>query len=496
MHWIKSRLALLLGILVLPPVGLILLWIRPLGIWKKLGGSVLVLMVGVMHLVFLYGMRFEAKGDGITPMFSFRKPEAHIAQLEKSREEQKRAAAAPVEAPVAVVAASTQMPTVAAETGYWTDFRGPQRDGVYRQGPVMTEWPASGLKPLWKQPIGAGYASFVMAGKRAYTIEQRRDKEYVAAYDLETGKEVWTHSYAAHFEESMGGDGPRATPTYHDGLVYSMGATGELRVLDAKTGALRWGKNILSDAGASNIMWGMSASPLIVDEKVVVQPGGAGNSIVAYDKKTGKKVWGSLDDAQAYTSPMLVTMAGKRQILTVTANRVVGLAPESGKLLWEYPWKTQYDVNSAQPILIGENQFFISAGYGHGAALVEVSGTGTAKTVWENNRMKNRFNTSVVYEGYAYGLDEGIFSCMRLSDGQQMWKAGRYGYGQLLLAGNRIVLITETGELVLIQPAAEKLVELAKFAAIEGKTWNVPAIENGILLVRNGNEMAAFSLLK
>ncbi|HUQ94640.1 MAG TPA: PQQ-binding-like beta-propeller repeat protein [Bryobacteraceae bacterium] len=497
---LRSPAALWISALLFPPLGLFVLWTRTAGIARKLLGTLAVLAIAMIHLKYIYGLRIELSGNGMTPIFTFRSPEKHFAELEKSR------AVQPDRAPaVAAVEAAPEPPKPAAAASAkleiangWTDFRGPLRDGVYRQGEILVDWPARGLELKWKQPVGGGYASFVVAGGRAYTIEQRRDMEFVAAYDLRNGKEVWTHSYPAHFQESMGGDGPRATPVYHGGFIYSMGATGEMRVLDAATGAVKWGKNILRDNQAQNITWGMSASPLIVDDTVVVQPGGSkGNSIAAYDKRTGKHVWKSLDDAQAYTSPMLVTLAGKRQILTATAKRFVGLDASKGTLLWEFPWVTEYNVNSSQPILVDANRFFISAGYGHGAALVEISGSGNsfrAKEIWQNNRMKNRFNSSVLYDGHIYGLDENILACMRVSDGNLMWKGGRYGYGQLLLASGHVVVLSESGELALVKASPEKHIEVSKFQAIEGKTWNVPAIDSGLLLVRNANEMACFQI--
>ena len=307
-------------------------------------------------------------------------------------------------------------PTSKPVSAYWTDFRGPKRDGVYDEIDILTTWPAQGLPQLWKQPVGGGYASFVAAGGRAFTIEQRRNQEVVAAYDLETGRELWTNSWDADFRESMGGDGPRATPTWHEGRLYALGALGELRCLDARSGKLVWNRNILSDAQTGNVQWGMSAAPLVVDDKVIVLPGGRpGKSVVAYNKDTGSPVWQALDDKQAYTSPALVTLAGQRQILMVSAQRVAGLSTEDGKVLWDYPWVTSYDVNSAQPLVIGENRVFISAGYGHGAALIEVtrsSDSFTAKLVWQNVNMKNKFNSSVYYQGHIYGLDEAILSCI------------------------------------------------------------------------------------
>jgi outer membrane protein assembly factor BamB len=245
-------------------------------------------------------------------------------------------------------------------------------------------------------------------------------------------------------------------------------------------------------------MWGVSTSPLIVDDFVIVQPGGRHeSSIVAYNRSTGEPVWKSLDDPAAHTSPMLVTLAGKRQIVTVTAIRAVGLEVETGKLLWEFPWKTQQENNCAQPVIADVNHLMISAAWGHGSALLEISPAGDAfeaKAVWENSRMKNKFSTSVLYDGYFYGLDESILACMRVSDGQLMWKGGRYGYGQVLLAGGYLLVLTENGELVLVKATPEKWTQLAKFEAIEGKTWSSPAIDGGLLLVRNSDQMALFHI--
>jgi outer membrane protein assembly factor BamB len=242
----------------------------------------------------------------------------------------------------------------------------------------------------------------------------------------------------------------------------------------------------------------MACSPLIVGEKVIVLPGGpGGRSVVAYHKRTGDPVWRALDDSQSYTSPVLVTLAGKRQLLVVSASRAMGLTIEDGKLLWEYPWTTQFDVNSAQPLVAGENRFFISAGYGHGSALVEIARQGeefTARTVWANNRMKNRFNSSVLHQGHVYGLDEGILACLDVETGQLKWKGGRYGYGQLVLASGHLVVLSEHGDVVLVKATAEHHQEVAKFSAISGKTWNNPAISGGLLLVRNTTEMACFRI--
>jgi outer membrane protein assembly factor BamB len=509
-----SAKIILLAAILLPPLGLILLWMkRDTDADKKLLGSVGIVVLGVLYVVLL------AKAGGFSMFMSRPDPnaEAHYSELEQHRAKQREELAAagmansnqaadtpggavvtnanPAAAPDAAATTSTAVKTA---RNSWTNYRGVNRDGRYDEQKVLTTWPAGGLKPLWKQPVGGGYASFVIADNVAFTIEQRRNQEVVAAYDMQTGRELWTHGWDANFVESMGGDGPRATPTWDEGKIYALGATGELHCVDARTGKKIWSKNILSDNGASNLQWGMSASPLIVDDKVIVQPGGkSGKSIVAYNKTTGAAVWRTLNDAQAYVSPMLATLANKRQVIAVTASRVVGLNPDDGALLWSYPWDTSGGINCSQAIPIDANRFFISAGYGKGAALVEVKDNGgalAANKVWENLNMKNKFNSSVIHNGYAYGLDEGIMACVDVATGERKWKGGRYGYGQVILASDHLIITSDTGDLALVKATPDSHQEVAKFAALEGKTWNYPAIANGKLLVRNATHMACFNI--
>jgi outer membrane protein assembly factor BamB len=242
----------------------------------------------------------------------------------------------------------------------------------------------------------------------------------------------------------------------------------------------------------------MAGSPLIVGDAVIVQPGGPkGRSIVAYERRSGKQLWTALDDAQAYVSPMRVTLLGVPQFLVVSAKRLVGLSLDRRAVLWEFPWSTDHDASAAQPIVIGDQRVFYSSGYGTGAAVIELTKDGdrfAVREVWRNIRMKNRQSSSVLHDGFIYGLDEGILACLDASTGELKWKGGRYGHGQVLLAGNHLVVITEEGELVLVAATPEKLREVSRVPAIEGETWNVPAFADGILLVRNTEEMAAFDL--
>ena len=460
-------------------------WQRRRAWLGRLVAGVLIVVPLIVLVGWLAGVRIEMSGGNL-PMLTRYDAEAHFEALEASRS----ARATP---PPAATAVRDEGPEAV-----WPAFRGAARDGHYRY-PIRTHWPDDGLAPLWQQPIGGGYASFVAAGGRLFTIEQRRAEEVVAAYDAATGAELWTHGWDELFQESMGGDGPRATPTWDGGRLFALGASGELRSLDAATGSLRWRTNILEDAGATNLPWAMSASPLVVDGLVIVLPGGGGDrSVAAYDADNGALVWTALDDVAGYAAPMLVELAGVRQILAVTARRVAGLAPADGAVLWDYPWVTSDGPpNISQPVIVDDTRLFLSAGYGHGGALIEVSASGerlVAVERWRTNRMKNRFASSVVHEGYIYGLDESILAALDADTGELVWKGGRYGYGQLLLADGHLVVLTERGDVALVRATPDGHDEVARFPAIGGKTWNVPALADGRLYVRNATEMAAFDV--
>ena len=495
---LQSIWTLLLATAILPPAGLVLLWLRSsTKLRDKIFGSICIAVWSVTYLSLFFGLKFQMDGSGMWPIVTYYDPEKHYAELERNRAQQPPPAVA-VAAPAVEVAKEEPARLAAAPlrgADYWIDFRGPGRQGRYDQTPLAADWPAGGLRPVWRQPIGGGYASFVIAGGRAFTIEQRRRQEVATAYDVATGRELWAHGWDAEFQESMGGDGPRATPAWDEGRIYALGAMGELRCLDAATGKRIWSRNILSDNHVENLQWGMANSPLIVDDKVIVLPGGpSGKSVAAYNKRTGEPVWSALDDKQAYTSPMLVTLAGARQILVVSATRAMGLTVENGSLLWEYPWRTEYDINSAEPIVLGGDRLFLSAGYGHGSAVIEITPQGKVSEIWVNNRMKNKFASSVLFEGNIYGFDEAIFACVNAATGELKWKGGRYGYGQVLLAGDNLIVTTEGGEVALVKATPEGHRELARFQAVSGKTWNNPAISDGLLLVRNTTEMACFRL--
>ena len=363
---------------------------------------------------------------------------------------------------------------------------------------ISLDWHSAPPKELWRQPVGEGYASFVLGNGRAYTIEQRRDREAITCYDPLTGRELWAYDYVASFEETLGGNGPRATPTLRGDRLYVLGAAGDLHCLDAIAGSRTWHRNILTDFDAENLSWGLSASPLVLEDKVVVTNSGkGGGSIMALLPATGELIWKTDAGTQAYSSPMLVNLAGRRQILNLAADRLNGLDPATGDILWSYPWKTEYGINCSQPILAGDDRIFISSGYGQGCALLRIEskdGSFHPRQLWSNSRMKNKFTSSVIHDSHIYGLNERVLVCLDLETGERRWRGSRYDYGSVLLVGDHILILGERGQLALVKADPQSFVERGRIQVFEGRTWNNMALSGGLLFVRNHKEMVCYDL--
>jgi len=480
------------AILMCPPAGLVLLWLdRNLSLPKKILRSLFTvfytpiyagLVLGILYQFF--GLQEEWRG-GSLPHFTWSKTLPDYDRLEASRRD-------PTNLPPFTSQAK------ASVSPYWTEFRGPRRDGHYTEKSILTNWPPIGPRLLWRQPCGGGYASFAIANGLAYTIEQRRKQEAVAAYDAASGREIWVHRYDAWFQDAQGGDGPRATPTYHEGRLYSVGGLGDLRCFDAADGKLLWKKSLIVDNESKLLRYGLAGSPLIADDKLIVLAGGPGRyTVAAYHRVTGEPVWKTLHEQQGYSSPMLVTLTGERQILVLTGSRAVGLKLEDGALLWDYAFLVRDGNTIAQPVLLSTNRFLVSGGYGAGCACVEIQRTATgfaARTVWRNQNLKNKFTSSVLQDGFIYGLDEDLLACVDAATGKRKWKDGRYGYGQLLLASGHLVILCGNGDLTLVKATPDQHRELARVPGIRGKTWNHPAIADGRLFIRNAAEMACFDI--
>jgi outer membrane protein assembly factor BamB len=379
----------------------------------------------------------------------------------------------------------------------WPGFRGPHRDSVIHGVQIKTDWSASPPVEIWRRPIGPGWSSFAVHGDLLYTQEQRGDDEVVSCYRVSTGEPVWRHRDAVRFYESNGGAGPRATPTLSHGRVYTLGATALLNALDAGTGKVVWSHNAATDTGRKTPEWGFTSSPLVVDDIVIVAVSG---TLAAYDAATGKPRWVGPQHGGSYSSPQLVTIDGVAQILLLSAPGAVSVSPADGKLLWEHTWEGGAIV---QPALTADGGILINAMSAMGGIatrrLAVARGTGGGWTVeerWTSNGLKPYYSDFVVHKGHAYGFDGSILACIDLEDGKRKWKGGRYGTGQLvLLADQDVLLVTsEDGELALVKATPDQFTELARIPALNSKTWNHPVLIGDRLLVRNGEEMAAFRL--
>ena len=382
----------------------------------------------------------------------------------------------------------------ATKTGAdWSSFRGPQRDGIIRGVRIATNWSASPPVELWRRPIGPGWSSFAVGGNLLYTQEQRGDGEVVACYNTTNGDPVWGHRDAARFFESNGGAGPRATPTLSHGRVYAFGATGILNSLDARDGAVVWSRNVASDTGTKVPNWGFASSPLVVDDLVIVAAAG---QLVAYDRGTGNPRWFGQKGGEGYSSPHLATMDGVAQVLFLSGAGLTSVAPADGKVLWEHSWK---GFPIVQPALSADGDVLIAVTSGSGTRSIGVARGAQGWTVekrWTSLGLKPYFNDLVVHKAHAFGFDGRILACIDLKNGERKWKGGRYGNGQLVLLPDQdlLLVLSEEGELALVAAASDQFKELARFPAIEGKTWNHPVLAGDVLLVRNGEEMAAFRL--
>jgi len=349
---------------------------------------------------------------------------------------------------------------------------------------------------MWRRAIGPGWSSFAVQGDLLYTQEQRGDDEIVSAYNLKTGAPVWRHSDAARFWESNAGAGPRGTPTLSAGRVYTLGGTGILNALDARNGKAVWSRNAAADAKKTIPDWGISSSPVVIDDVVIV---GVAGQMVAYELATGKPKWFGPVHGGSYSSPHLMTLDGVAQILQPSGVGVTSVSPADGTLLWEHKWE---GTTILQPAQMPEGDVLLSILSGAGGAgtrrlAVTHSPSGWASEErWTSTGLKPYFNDFVVHNGYAFGFDGAILASIDLSDGTRKWKGGRYGHGQMVLLPeqNLLLVLSEEGELALVSATPDKFTELARFPAIEGKTWNHPVLVGDTLVVRNGEEMAAFRL--
>ncbi len=385
------------------------------------------------------------------------------------------------------------------ETVDWPEFRGPRRDGTVPAVVLDTDWQAHPPKEVWRRKVGPGWSSFAVAGRSIFTQEQRGEAEVVACYNADTGAQRWIHQSPARFWESVAGPGPRATPTLKDGRLFAVGGTGLVHCLNPATGAVIWQRDLEKDAARKPLTWGYASSPLVVDDVVIVYGGGADDKgVFAYDIHSGELRWNVAAGDHSYSSPQRATIAGHDWVLMLTNAGLSAIDPANGKNAWLYEWKYN-GYRTLQPLVVEGSGILLGTGMGTGTRRVDVTLANSGPQIkdrWTSLEMKPDFNDYVAHEGCLYGFDHNIFACVDLETGKRLWKKGRYGNGQVLLLpeADQLLVLTETGDVVVLHANPKDLEELARKKVLSDKTWNHPVLVRNRLYVRNGEEAVCLEL--
>jgi outer membrane protein assembly factor BamB len=377
----------------------------------------------------------------------------------------------------------------------WPQWRGPNRDGISKETGLLKQWPAEGPPVVWKATgAGNGYSSFSIANGKLYTMGLRGDREFVIAFDVATGKEAWATPHGGAFHNDRG-NGPRGTPTIDGDRIYALGGNGDLSALDARTGKIVWTKNILEEFGGSNITWGISESPLVIGNKVLVNPGGPDASIVALNKSDGKVIWKSQSDKAGYSSAIPLEVNGGTQVVFFTSKRAMGLDLNDGHLLWDYQRPSNNVANIATPVARA-NRVFISSDYGTGGGVVEIKPDGKAQEVWFTKDMRNHHSTSVLVGDYLYGFSSAILTAMKFDTGEIAWRDRSVGKGSLVYADGRLYCFSENGVMGLVEATPTGYVEKGRFRIQQGNlpTWTHPIVAGGRLYLRDQDTIYAYDV--
>jgi outer membrane protein assembly factor BamB len=387
---------------------------------------------------------------------------------------------------------------IAQTGGEWPQWRGANRDGISKETGLLKQWPDGGPPLVWKATgAGMGYSSFSISRGRLYTMGLRGEREYVIAFDIATGKEAWSTPHGGAFRNDRG-DGPRGTPTIDGDRLYALGGDGDLSSLDLKTGRVLWTMNVLKKFGGSNITWGISESPLIIGEKLLVNAGGPNASIVALNKKDGTVIWKSQSDKAGYSSAIQIEAAGKSQVVFFTHTRVVGLSLADGGLLWEYPRAANNVANAATPVARG-NRVWVSSDYGNGGGLLEIKAGSkgvTAEEVYFTKDMRTHHSTAVLIGDHLYGFSGAILTAMRFDNGTVAWKDRSVGKGSLVYADGNLYCLSETGVVGLVEASPTGYSEKGRFRIPQENlpTWAHPVVAGGRLYLRDQNNIYAYDV--
>jgi len=383
----------------------------------------------------------------------------------------------------------------------WPQFLGPSRTGVYVGAPLNEKWPSTGPRVIWRKQIGQGLSGPVVAGSQLILFHRVDDREVVECFDALTGASKWRYAYPTTYRDDFGFDeGPRAVPVVAGGIVYTYGAEGKLSAIDLSTGKLLWNVDAMREFEVDKGFFGAAGSPLVEEGKVIANVGGKKAGIVAFDAKTGKVIWTATTDAASYSSGIAATMLGRRYAVFLTRAGLVGLDPANGQVRFQRPWRARQaaSVNAATPVIVG-NTIFVSAEYGPGAGALQFDGTKLVDLWASNDVLSNHYATSVFHEGTLYGFHGRqefgpIFRAVDLQSGKVLWSTPRFGAGSVTLAGNRLVIVRESGELLIAAASPKSFQQIASAQVLPATVRAYPALSDGILYLRNDDTLIAVDL--
>jgi len=374
----------------------------------------------------------------------------------------------------------------------WYQWRGPNRDGRLAAMALETDWGETGPTILWRREAGPGFSGIIVGDSWLFTCFSDEENEYLVSLDPKTGELRWRTPLNKLFKEEFG-DGPRATPAFDGTRVYGLGSLGHLHACDALSGKPIWHRNLHAEFGGGGIRRGYASSPLIVGNRLFVHVGPR-KAVVCLDQRNGKPLWSVLKGRAGSSSPLAVEINGRQQIVSFIGAGLYGLNPDNGTVLWHEEWKTQNDLNIADPLFLEPDRIFVSSGYDKGAGLFQIGKEEKPTELWANRLFRNHFSSSITYQGQIFGFDNQLLKCLKAETGEEVWKARGYGKGTLVLVGDILLVLSEDGRLSILAATTEHRV-LAEHQLFDGKSWTPPSFHAGVLYVRGGNEIIAVSLV-
>ena len=381
----------------------------------------------------------------------------------------------------------------------WHQWRGLNRDGISLETGILKEWPETGPKELWRIPLGDGFSGISISNGRAYTMYAKGEDEIAVCLDAQTGKEIWRNLDDWFYEERQGGNGPRSTPTIDGDKVYVLSAYGRLVALDANTGKQLWDKDFTKAFSSQMPQWGFSMSPIIEGNLLLIEVGGTdGNSIVAFNKTTGERVWGTDTAPSGYSSPVVITVNGIRQAIFFARDELLSISLNDGSVYWRYPWDGgRNSDNRVTPVFISPDKIFISSRTGDAGTVIQIKGTADdmhVEEVWRSHSMINGFSTTVLHDGYLYGFSNTILTCIDASTGEEKWKTRGFGQGTVIYADGHLIVLGDQGKLALVEATPEEYREITQAQVLSGRCWTMPTLADGKLYLRNHQEMVCLDL--